>query len=95
VSASGVSRRTVEAPPSPVSAQNNSSPRNSIRALSTASPGLLIIVKMRRAAADRNDGEATAESPKSDHKMESSQAELAPLTKCLWNNCRRFHAHAT
>jgi hypothetical protein len=50
---------------------------------------------MRRAATDRNGGEATAESPKSDHKMGFLQAELAPLTKCLWDNCRRFHAHPT
>jgi hypothetical protein len=36
---------------------------------------------MRRAAADRNNSEATAESPKSDYKMGFSHAELAPLTK--------------
>jgi hypothetical protein len=53
------------------------------------------MVKMRRAAADRNNSAATAESPKSDHKMGFSQAESAPLTKWLWNNCRRFNAHPT
>jgi hypothetical protein len=53
------------------------------------------MVKMRRAAADRNNSAATAESPKSDHKMGFSQAESAQLTKWFWNNCGRFHAHPT
>jgi hypothetical protein len=35
---------------------------------------------MRRAGADRNNSEATAESPKSDHKMGFSQAELVLLS---------------
>ncbi len=58
-------------------------------------PGLLIMVKMRRATADRNNRAATAELPKSYHKRGFSQAESAQLTKRLWNNCGRFHAHPT